>query len=163
MALTNLCTAGRVRRLRRGVYESVRPDLPPKEPQSGPGPQYEPRNGKLAEIASPPKENEAEAQAGLHNRLRGDSKALAEILERVANKYPELANTAKKYSELLNVDIKNVDVTAIWAAGSALAGFAQAYREQNVAQTLSVPLEPQIDPVLQAVVREHGAYVMGFE
>lgn len=152
-----------VRRPSRGRYEAVRLDRPPREPPSGPGPQYEPRDGRLTEVASPPTEDEAKAQVGLHSRLRADAKALVEALERVANRYPELANTARRYSGFLSADVQDVDVTAVWAAGSSLASFAQAYREQNVARTLSDPLEPQIEALLQTVIRQHGAYIMGFD
>ena len=161
--LLNLNDARRIRRVRRGVYQSVHSDKPPREPPSGPGPQYEPRNGKLAEIATPPNEDEAKAQASLHHQLRAHAHSLAQSLERVANRFPELANAAKKYSEILEPDVAEVDVTAVWLVGSSLASFAQAYREQNVAQTLADPLEPPLDALLQSVAREHGAYVMGFE
>jgi hypothetical protein len=95
--------------------------------------------------------------------LRTDAEALAKSLERVANRFPELAEVARKYSEVLDVDVAEVDVTAVWSVGGSLASFAQAYREQNVDRTLLEPLEPPTDALLQALVREHGAYVMGFE
>jgi hypothetical protein len=161
--LTRLHWDGRVQRPSRGRYTSDRLDRPPIEPPSGPGPQYVLRDGRLTEVASPPAENEKVAQAGLHDRLFADAKALVELLERAANRYPELAHTARQYADFLKAGIERVDVTAIWASGSSLSGFAQAYREQNIARTLSDPLEPQVDALLQAVVREHGAYIMGFE
>jgi hypothetical protein len=135
----------------------------PKEPPSGPGPQYEPRNGKLAEVESPPREDEAKAQAGFHRHLQTDAHLLAESLQRVANRFPELADAAKEYSVLLKRDVAEVDVTAIWIVGASLISFAPAYREQNVARTLADPLEPPLDALLQAVVRKHGAFMMGFE
>lgn len=54
-------------------------------------------------------------------------------------------------------------MTGIWSVGGSLACFFQAYREQNVAKTLAEPLEPQLDALLQSVVKQHGVFVMGFE
>lgn len=162
-ALTNLNTAKRVRRVRRGIYESVRPDRPPKEPPAGPGPQYEPRDGKLSEVASLPKTDEAASQAHLHDILRSEAKALAASLVRVSNRFPELANAAARYANLLQPDVAEIDVTAVWSVGGSLASFAAAYREQNRNQTMSDPLEPAIDAQLQSIVRQHGALIMGFE
>ena len=138
-------------------------DTVPTEPSPGPGPQYRPRHGKLSEDSSQPAEGEAVRQAALHHRLRADAKRLADSLQRTANRYPELANTAQEYSQLQSVQIAEVDVTGLWSVGGALVTFARSYQEQNVAQTLAEPLEPQIDGLLQSVVRQHGAFIMGFE
>jgi len=138
-------------------------NVAPPEPSSGPGPQYRPRNGKLSEVASSPAEGEATQQAGLHRLLRRDALTLAENLQRAANRYPELASAADEYSKLLDVEIAGADVTAIWSVGGSLASFAQSYREQNAIRTLAEPLEPQLDALLQSVVRQHGAFIMGFE
>jgi hypothetical protein len=141
--------------------ESV-PSIAPTEPSSGPGPQYRPRNGKLSEDVSPPAEDEAAQQFNLHRKLKYDAIALTESLRRVNNRYPELARAALEYSALLDVEVASVDVTGIWSVGGSLASFSQAYREQNIARTLAEPLEPQLEAQLQSVVRQHGAFVMGF-
>jgi hypothetical protein len=138
-------------------------NTPDTEPSSGPGPQYRPRGGKLSEVASVPSDGEAAQQLGLHRLVQRDAKALAESLQRAANRYPELAIAAGEYSSLLGVEIIDVDVTAIWSVGGSLASFAQSYREQNAARTLAEPLEPQLDALLQSVVRQHGAFIMGFQ
>jgi hypothetical protein len=139
------------------------PENPPAEPSLGPGPQYRPRGGKLSEVASVPSDGEAVQQLGLHRLIKRDATALAESLRRAANRYPELAVAAGEYSSLLDIKIIEVDVTAIWSVGGSLASFAQSYREQNAARTLAEPLEPQIDALLQSVVRQHGAFIMGFQ
>lgn len=160
-ALTNLNTAGRIRRVRRGVYARKRKRRP-DEPASGPGPQYRPFGGKLAGIASPPKKKEVRKQADLHRRLKADADILAKSLRRVANRYPELANAAREYCDLLTAELNKVDVTGVWSVGGSLASFSQSYREQNLARTLAEPLEPEIVALLQNVVRQHGAFILGF-
>jgi hypothetical protein len=139
-------------------------EIPPAaEPSSGPGPQYLPRNGKLSEVVSLPSESEAAQQTNLHRVIRRDAATLAKAIESAANRYPELVRTVDEYSKLLNVKIVEADVAAIWSVGGVLASFAQAYRDQNAARTLSEPLEPQLDALLQSVVRQHGAFILGFE
>ena len=134
----------------------------PLEPPSGPGPQYRPHNGKLSEVASLPVEGEVAGQTSLHWLLRRNAIALAENLQRAANVYPELATAVVEYSKLLDADVNKLDVTAVWCVGGSLASFAYSYRAQNIARTLAEPLEPQFDALLQNVVRQHGAFIMGF-
>jgi hypothetical protein len=135
----------------------------PPEPSSGIGPQYHPRDGKLSEISNPPVQGEAAQQANLHKLLLREAATLAKNLERSANRFPELSNAASEYFKLLNTEITNADVTAIWAVGGSIASFARSYREQSIAKTLAEPLEPQLDALLQSVVRQHGAFILGFE
>lgn len=134
----------------------------PIEPASGPGPQYRQRDGRLSEDASHPPKDEAERQRGLQRRLKTDIAKLSEALRHASNRYPELDNAIREYASLLSEEVEQTDVTAIWSIGGAIASFAQSYREQNVARTLAEPLEPQLDAQLQNVVRQHGAFVMGF-
>lgn len=149
-----------------GIFYDTLTDEPEitvhSEPSSGPGPQYRPRGGKLSEVASVPSDDEAAQQLSLHRLIQRDSTTLAHSLQRAANRYPELAIAAGEYSNLLDVKIIDVDVTAIWSVGGSLASFAQSYREQNAARTVAEPLEPQLDALLQSVVRQHGAFIMGF-
>lgn len=137
--------------------------ISPPEPPAAPGPQYRSREGKLSEVPSLPTANEAAQQGNLHRLLRRDAVILAKSLQRAVNRYPELSSTASEYSKLLDTDIVDVDVTAVWSVGGSLASFAQSYREQNVSQTLAEPLEPQLVALLQNVVRQHGAFILGFE
>lgn len=133
------------------------------EPPPGPGPQYGLRGGKLAETLSPPNEHEAEKQAALHQRLRSAAAALAGALGPSSNRYPALASAAHEYAQLLAVITKEIDVTGVWSVGGALANFATSYQQQNIARTLAEPLEPQIEAQLLSVVRQHGAFILGFE
>jgi hypothetical protein len=135
----------------------------PSIPESGPGPQYQLRNGRLSEETSQPLRDEAQRQLNLHGFLRRDSRKLADTLQQAANRYPELANAAREYSDLYEVEITATDVTGVWSVGSALAAFARSYQEQNASRTMAEPLEPQIDALLHSVVRQHGAFIMGFE
>ena len=141
---------------------SPKADLVPVEPSPGPGPQYRPREGKLSEDVSAPSVDEAEKQSSLHLRLRADALKLAASLHRVANRFPELASTSTEYAKLLESNTIDVDVPGVWSVGGALSIFARSYREQNIARTLAEPLEPQLDASLQNVVRQHGAFILGF-
>jgi hypothetical protein len=138
-------------------------ETPPIEPPPGPGPQYTSINGKLSEIVSAPSPEEAARQTQLHSRLREETLALVTNLERVGNRYPELLNSTKRYSELLNASSDALDVTGLWCVGGSLAQYAASYRSQNIARTLSEPLEPQLEAQLQSIVRQHGALIMGFK
>jgi hypothetical protein len=134
----------------------------PPEPSPAPGPQYGPILGKLSEVISQPDEDEAETQRALHERLRSAAVALAASLGPSGNRYAALANAAREYSELLVAATAEIDVTGIWSVGGALASFATSYRQQNIARTLAEPLEPQIEAQLLSVVRQHGAFILGF-
>lgn len=131
----------------------LRIDERPPEPPSGNGPQYHSQGGKLSELSTPPLESETTDQQALHSRLSRDAVLLAAALKNAANRFPELANAAAEYSNLLDAEIGELDVVGVWSVGGALASFAQAYREQNVARTMSDPLEPQLDASLRKVVR----------
>ncbi|EJN13039.1 hypothetical protein PMI42_03655 [Bradyrhizobium sp. YR681] len=148
-----------------GILEFSEPDteMPPAEPPAGPGPQFRPVDGKLTEVASLPLEEEVARQDGLHRLLRRDAAQLVASFQRAANRYPELARVVEEYSSLVEEELATANVTAIWSVGSALASFAQSYREQNVGGTIAEPLEPQLDALLQHVVRQHGAFIMGFK
>lgn len=148
-----------------GFLEFAEPDseMAPSEPPAGPGPQFRPIDGKLTEVASIPLEDEVARQDGLHRLLRRDVAQLAVAFERAANRYPELARVVEEYSNLVETELATANVTAIWSVGSALVGFAQSYREQNVGRTIAEPLEPQLEALLQHVVRQHGAFIMGFK
>jgi hypothetical protein len=87
---------------------------------------------------------------------------LARNLEQVGNSYPELLKATKEYSEILSTDLSEIDVAGLWCVGGSLAQYSRSYGEQNIARTLSEPLEPQLEAQLQNVVREHGAFIMGF-
>lgn len=152
------------RDIRRWIEEKGTTNVsgPVVEPPPGPGPQYRPRNGKLSEDISRPAEGESQRQAGLHRRLSADAAKLADSLQRAVNRYPELAGAAREYAEILKANISEIDVSGVWSVGGALATFARSYQEQNIARTMTEPLEPQLDASLQNVVRQHGAFIMGF-
>ncbi|WP_128293843.1 leucine-rich repeat domain-containing protein [Afifella aestuarii] len=137
--------------------------LPPNLPSAGPGPQYGVRYGKLSGVPSAPATEEVDRQKALHARLKRDAARLAQALRRAGNVYPDLAFSAKEYAELIEVEVADADVTGLWSVGNALSSFAQSYRQQNIARTLAEPLEPELDALLQNVVRQHGAFVMGFD
>jgi hypothetical protein len=134
----------------------------PETPIAGPGPQYEILNGKLTQTASNPDVGEIDAQAGLHRHLVRAAQQLSLDMHRLGNQHPRLANTIKEYAEIVNSELPNMDVVAAWSVGGSLAAFALAYSDQNSMHSIEEPLEPQIAGQLQSVVRQHGAFILGF-
>ncbi|PWV97679.1 hypothetical protein DFR52_106203 [Hoeflea marina] len=165
--LSRLAKIGGIRRVDRGLYANkswVAPSVnQPPTPESGPGPKYGVVDGRLAALASPPPDDETTAQERLIARLKRDIGVLNELAKPIGNSHPHLAGAIAEYGELLSASIEEMDVTGLWSVGSSLAGYAQAFRDQNIARTLSEPLEPQLDGLLQSVVRQHGAFILGFE
>jgi len=137
--------------------------LPPKEPPLITGLTYQIRREKLSEIALLPEKNEFEAQAKVHEQIKKLAKNLAYKHNSLGNQFPALLNAASEYCDLVNNDIEKLDITAVWAVGGTLASFAQSYREQNIANTMGSPLEPDVEAELQALVRTHGAFILGFK
>lgn len=152
-------------RLRGEQSEQKTTTLPmPPEPEAGPGPQYDLVNGKLTLVSSRPIANDLNnGQVRLFERLRRDIERLVSIAQKIDNSHPNLAFSIREYAELLDTPLEELDVTAVWAVGGSLAGFAQSFREQNRNRTLAEPLEPEVDGLLQSVIRQHGAFIMGFE
>jgi hypothetical protein len=134
----------------------------PPDPEIREGPKFQLRGSKLAAAITPPGNLEMDLQAKLHQEIRSVLKAADGELLRVENKYPELAKTVRMYAALLEADIQELNVVGVWSVGGALYGFTESYREQNAANTLSVPLEPGIAATLKNLTRMHGAFVMGF-
>lgn len=132
------------------------------EPEPAPGPQYSIVEGQLSIVAHLPAENELSSQASLHQKLRQQAAALANAVGSLENQYPALVNAIKEYADVLTGDIEELDVTAVWSVGGALASFQQAYAQQNSNNILEIPLEPNIVAQLQSIVRMHGAFIMGF-
>lgn len=142
-------------------YQNV-PQKPP-EPELGPGPHYDIIDGKLGIVASPPHSDEVNPQTKLFERLRRDIDRLVSAAHKIDNSHPNLAFSIREYAALLDTSLDALDVTGVWVVGGSLAGFAQSFREQNRNRTLAEPLEPEVDGLLQSVIRQHGAFIMGFE
>jgi hypothetical protein len=133
------------------------------EPPAGPGPQFAVIEGKLAAIGNAPQNSELASQRNLHQRLAKQSADFAAECQRISNRHPSLANAASEYALLLSTEIETLDVTGVWSVGGSLAGFATAFLEQNAKRTLTEPLEPHLAAQLQSIVRQHGAFILGFE
>ena len=91
------------------------------------------------------------------------AKEFSGVIRPSVNQFPELAEAVGEYAVLLDVPTHDLDVTAIWSVGGALAAFSASYREQNQSQTMASPLEPQLAAKLTSLVRDHGAFILGFE
>ena len=128
----------------------------------GLGPRYEVIDGKLSLSAKIAPAEEVSRQRNIHSRLKISCKRLGRLLAPASNQYPILTEVAYEYEQLLDPRTEELDVSAIWSVGDALSSLSQAYKRQDSRATLSTPLEPDLHGVLDSVVREHGAFVMGF-
>lgn len=135
----------------------------PPEPEPGPGPDYGPKQGKLSAVPHLPSPEEFESQVRLHDQLKGVVGKLTSALQTCRNQYPELANAADEYEELVGAELAEIDVTGVWSVGGSLSAFSRAYARQATDRTIAEPLEPQVDSALASVVRNHGAFILGFE
>jgi transcriptional regulator with XRE-family HTH domain len=152
-----------------GIYKGLRlphptPDPPQvlEPPPLGSGPDYAPVDGKLAAVPHSPSENEAKLQARLHARLRIKVASLAAALAHAGNQYAELMRAAEGYEVLLREPTDKLDVVGLWSIGGSLHELLGAYQSQADG-TLAPPLEPQMVAALASVVRDHGAFVLGFD
>lgn len=144
---------------------ALRVDLsaPPPEPRAGIGPSYEPRGGKLALSTHPPREDEIEPQRRLHERLRTKAEQLSATLANAGNQYVELIRAVDDYANVLRSEIEGIDVVSLWSVGGSLHALKDAYEKQAVDRTIAPALEPQMAAALSGLVRDHGAFVLGFE
>ncbi len=94
--------------------------------------------------------------------MKSEVGKLTSALQTARNQYPELANAADEYEELVNAELSELDVTGMWSVGGSLAAFSRAYARQMTDRTIAEPLEPQLDAALASVVRNHGAFILGF-
>lgn len=150
--------------LRDVLVDQKAPARKPKEPKLREGPKFEYRDGKIrAARGHVALKREIALQAGLHRELRATISALTASLETVRNRFPELARTVETYAAIIEPDTPELDLDRVWSVGSALHGFEANYRQQNLEQTLSAPLEPHIAAMVQTTVRVHGAFILGFK
>lgn len=131
--------------------------------QMNAGPTYDVIDGKLARLPQTAPLAEVNKQRIVHMRLAASSSLLANLLEKSANQYPVLSRIAGEYNDLLGADTSKLDVTSLWSVGTALANLHGAYKSQDASKTLATPLEPDCAAMLESVVREHGAFIMGFD
>ena len=131
------------------------------EPLPSPGPDYAPKDGKLAGVPHVPEMEEVEQQTCLHDRLRTKVDGLAAALTNAGNQFAELMRAVEAYAAVLREPTDELDVVALWSVGGSLHALLVAYQEQQRG-TLAPPLEPQMAAALSSVVRDHGAFVLGF-
>lgn len=131
-------------------------------PEAAPGPDYAPVDGKLRFSAHTPTAKEADSQQRLHDRLVSKTKQLLATLSHAGNQYAELVRAVEEYLEVVTGPLDVLDVTGLWSVGGSLHSLMTAYKNQD-ALTLAPPLEPQMAAGLASLVRDHGAFILGFE
>jgi hypothetical protein len=127
------------------------------------GPQYGvDENGRLAMLHQVAPASEIERQRPLHRRVEKTARETLQVIQRAENQYPEIVLVVREYCEALRGVTDQLDPINIWSIGNGLSALLDGYRNQDVAMTLAHPLEPAEYALLQRLVREHGALVMGF-
>lgn len=127
------------------------------------GPQYGvDREGRLAMLQQVAPTSEIQSQRPLHLRVRKTATEALGVLERAENQYPEIVVVTREYCAALTDPTEKLDPVNLWSIGNGLAALLDGYRNQDVAVSLAQPLEPAEYALLQRLVREHGAFVMGF-
>lgn len=127
------------------------------------GPQYAVDNtGRLTLVHQIAPASEVAQQRPLHIRLLRTAEETVERLGQAENQYPEMVAVSREYTKALQANTEDLDPINLWSVGNGLAALLESYRSQDVAASLSHPLEPAEMAAIQRLVREHGAFVMGF-
>ena len=135
----------------------------PIEPEQSAGLSYGFSGGKLSASGSHPMSDEAVGQENLFQRVKSKAEKLNGLLLTTANQYPELAEAAAEYLELIGQPIEQFDIDSLWSVGGALFELKTAYSHQNHSKTMSSELEPPQTAALSGLCRDHGAFILGFE
>ena len=139
-------------------------DPPPEIPDPGPGSVFiaTEQGYELAPPILADTERSSPTQKTLHTRLRRRLERLQGSMSRIGNTHPALAAEFADYATFLSGDLDDVDVPSLWSAGSGLFEFVRAFDEQNLHQTVTEPLEPEVLGGLRGLIRDHTAFVLGF-
>ena len=102
-------------------------------------------------------------QKALHIRLMRRVERLREAMVRIGNTHPTLAAEFADYAMFVGPDLADLDVASLWSAGSGLSEFVRAFDTQDPTSTITPPLEPETLAEFRALIREHTAFILGFD
>jgi hypothetical protein len=74
-----------------------------------------------------------------------------------------LAAEFADYAVFVGPDLATLDVASLWSAGSGLSEFVRAFETQNLGSTITPPLEPETLAEFRALLRDHTAFILGFD
>jgi hypothetical protein len=84
-------------------------------------------------------------------------------MTRISNTHPTLAAEFADYAVFVGPDLTELDVASLWSAGSGLSEFVRAFDTQNLGGTITPPLEPETLAEFRALIRDHTAFILGFD
>jgi hypothetical protein len=132
------------------------------EPSSEPGPVMQVTEKGLEVVPQPMGGDfDQDLQKNLHTRLQRLLPALAETTHKVGNAHPALDHVVSEYGALIAQPFEKLDVASVWAVGTGLLAFRQAFASQPNS-TMTVPLEPGHLALLQQAAEVHGGFILGF-
>jgi hypothetical protein len=137
----------------------------PNAPEPGPGSTFvmTPGGFELAPRLPEEEERKDADQKALHTRLIHRVERLRKDMVRIGNTHPTLAAEFADYAIFVGPDLAALDVASLWSAGSGLLEFVRAFDTQDPNSTLTPPLEPETLAEFRALLRDHTAFILGFD
>jgi hypothetical protein len=102
-------------------------------------------------------------QKALHTRVIRRCEVVRELMVRISNTHPTLAAEFADYELFVSADLAALDVASLWSAGSALLELIRAFDTQDPSSTITPQLEPETLAEFRALLRDHTAFILGFE
>ena len=140
-------------------------EVPPDVPEPGPGPIFVATAAGFELDPRLPEETERNdaVQKALHISITRRIERLRDAIARISNTHPILAAEFADYAVFVGPDLAELDVASLWSAGSAISEFVRAFETQNLASTITPPLEPETLAEFRALLRDHTAFILGFD
>lgn len=136
----------------------------PRAPTQRYGPRFQETSGGFDVVADLPSNAEANnpTQVALRKQILDKIETLKPLAGRIANTHPTLLSEFNKYSALISVEITQIDIVSTWTVGAALHGILEATRNLSN-DSMTEPLEPEIQGELNALMALHAAFLLGFK
>jgi hypothetical protein len=144
---------------------AAKEDGPPSVPEPGPGSilRMTPGGFELDPRLPEQEERDDPDQKALHTRVIRRCEVVRELMVRISNTHPTLAAEFADYELFVSADLAALDVASLWSAGSALLEFIRAFDTQDPSSTITPQLEPETLAEFRALLRDHTAFILGFE
>jgi pimeloyl-ACP methyl ester carboxylesterase len=140
-------------------------EVPPDVPEPGPGSIFVPTAAGFELDPRLPEETERNdaVQKALHISITRRIERLRDAIARISNTHPILAAEFADYAVFVGPDLAELDVASLWSAGSGLSEFVRAFDTQDPSSTITPPLEPETLAEFRALLRDHTAFILGFD
>jgi pimeloyl-ACP methyl ester carboxylesterase len=139
--------------------------VPPDVPEPGPGSIFVATAAGFELDPRLPEETERNdaVQKALHISITRRIGRLRDAIARISNTHPILAAEFADYAVFVGPDLAKLDVASLWSAGSGLSEFVRAFDTQDPSSTITPPLEPETLAEFRALLRDHTAFILGFD